>query len=338
MLTLMRISLTFFALLLLWPMAAGAADGETLLVSGALVDSSIAAPLIELRLDPVGRDEYRFSVSGWTLEGMWRRELSPSRTLLASADATPLHAHSSNRIYLAGTRMRDLEYENASYRLKAGVRFIHTARSATELQVVGLSEQLGSGSDPVLARFWDRPYTGIEFAHTYSNQTGESPLIAAWDGIELSVRGDSYAGQETWSRITVAEAASRTLGHFDLQQSLTVMNGKSLNMINRFLVGGSWDVLGANALYGFRYAEFRVDRAVIASGGVDYVLPRNWRIGVRGSHLRSNVANVSGHAINASTTWRTFGVNFGVGIPHRSAGENDPVVYMALVAPLYRKR
>ncbi len=333
MLILMRVSLALFALLVLCPLA----EGETLLVTGALVDTSIAAPLIDLRFDPVGRDEYRFSVSGWTLEGMWRRELSPSRTLLVSADATPLNAHSSDRIYVAGTRMRNLEYDNASYRVKGGMRFIHSARSATEVQVVGLSEQLGSGVDPALARIWDRPYAGIEFTHTWSDKTAKNPLIAAWDGMELSVRGETYAGQQAWSRVTVAEAASRTLGRFDLQQSLTVMNGKSLNMINRFLVGGSWDVLGPNALYGFRHAEFRADRAVIANGGIDYLLPRNWRVGVRGSHLRSNVANVSGHAINASTTWRTFGVNFGVGIPHRSAGENDPVVYMALVAPLYKR-
>lgn len=305
---------------------------ETLLVSGAFVDSSLAAPFLQLRMDR-GRDQYRLGFSGWTAEGTWTRHLSPTREWMLLADATPLYAHNSNRIYVDGERANELEYDNASYRIRSGVRWKRGQHARSEAYVVALTEQLGDGVEPALAAYWENPYAGVEVAHTYSLKSNEHPLVAAWDGVELAIRAETYIGDERWSRIAVSEAASMTHGRFDWRQSFTLLTGQSLNVVNRHLVGGSWDALGGNTLYGFRYGEYRVDRAVIVSAGADYLLPRNWRIGVRGSHMRSNVANPWGHAINASTTWRTFGVNMGLGFP----SEGDPTVYLALVAPLYRR-
>lgn len=307
------------AVLALYACSALAAEDQ-MLVAGAVVDSSIAAPTLEWRVNRNNGDAYRLGISGWTIDGSWRR-----KALVLSADVTPIHAHNSNRIYVNGDRAAD--YDNASYRVKAGVRL-----AATEINVVGLSERVDN-VDPAIARFWDKPYVGLEIAHTYSAKTAENPLIAAWDGVELSARGETYAGRESWSRLSLSEATSRTFGRIDLRQSLTLLNGKSLNVVNRFLVGGSWDVLGGTALYGSRYGEYRVQRAAIANGGADYLLPQNWRAGVRGSYMRSDAANTWGTAINASTTWRTFGLNMGVGFPENG----DPLGYISVVAPLYRR-
>ena len=320
------------ALLILLSDITPAAAGETIVVAGAFVDSSVAAPYLQLRTER-GRDEYRFGISGWTIEGSWVRKLSPSRALLFSADATPFNAHSSEYIYVDGERASNLEYENASYRIKGGLRLTHDARSHTDVQLVALSEQLGEEVDPSLARQWNEPYAGVDVAYAYSHRTNENPLVSAWDGLELGLRGEAYSGQETWSRFTATEAAARTRGRLHFRQSITLMAGDSLTIVNRFLVGGSWDALGPTALYGLRYAEYRVDRALVASGGIDYLLPRHWRVGLRASCMRSNVENLCGQAINASTTWKTVGVNMGVGL----SPDHDPTLYVAVVAPLYRR-
>ena len=319
-------------LLLLLADVTNAAGGETLVVAGVFADSSVAAPYLQLRTDR-GRDEYKLGISGWTVEGSFVRELDRNRALLVSADATPLNAHSSEYIYIDGDRAKDLEYENASYRLRGGLRFAHGQRSHTDVQLAALVEQLGEEVDPDLAAFWDDPHAGLDIAYAYSHRTNESPLVSAWDGLELGLRGEVYSGQETWSRIQATEAAAKTRGRLHFRQSVSLMAGDSLNTVNRFLPGGSWDALGASALYGFRYAEYRVDRALIASGGIDYLLPRNWRVGLRASCMRSNVENRCGHALNASTTWKTVGVNIGAGF----APDRDPILYAAVVAPLYRR-
>ena len=325
----MRIAATILAIL---SFVSSADAGETLVVSGVFADSSVAAPYLQF-LSTGARDETRLGISGWTVEGSWVRRLSNGRSFLLSADATPFNAHSSDYIYINGERAPELEYENASYRLRTGLRFQHDVRSRTDVQVAVLTEVLGNDVDPALAAYWDAPFAGLDVAYAWSERSNEKPLVSAWDGLEFGIRGEAYAGEETFGRITATEAAAMTRGRFHLRQSLALMSGHSLNTVSRFLAGGSWDALGTAALYGFRYAELRVEHAAVANGGVDYLLPRNWRAGVRTSCMVSDVEDVCGHALNASTTWRTVGVNFGVGF----SPDRDPAAYVAVVAPLYRR-
>ncbi|HUP62488.1 MAG TPA: hypothetical protein VNA69_18940 [Thermoanaerobaculia bacterium] len=165
----------------------------------------------------------------------------------------------------------------------------------------------------------------------------DRPLVSSFDGLAVSARVEFFTGSEAWSRATVSQRAGRQLGKVHVRESLLVVTGKSLNVVNRFLAGGSWDALGESALYGYRYGEFRIARGVIANAGADYGLPRNWQVGVRGSYLRSDVADVFGVALNVSKTRATFGFNMGVGMPQSRNGESEPVFYLAVIAPLYAK-
>lgn len=319
--------------LLVTAVASGTHAGESLLVSGALSDPSIAAPLLHWKVTGDDGGSWRLGLTGWTMDGGWAKPVGAGRMIVLSAEATPIHAHNSNRMYQDGKRVGSMEYENGAYRVGVGIRFVQSESATAGASLVALYERIGGIDDPEVVAYWKRPYSGFELTHSFSRTTARSPLIAAFDGIETDVRVEQLFGRKSWTRVHISGTAARTFGRVHLRQSLTAMSGRSLNVVNRFLAGGSWDALGGDAVYGSRYGEYRVGRAAIASGGADWLLPRHWRVGVRGSLMRSDVANTYGHAINASTTWRTFGFNFGVGKPQGGSA----VAYASIVAPLYRK-
>ncbi len=194
-------------------------------------------------------------------------------------------------------------------------------------------EEITDIEDATVRDFWEGPFFGVDVSHTYKKFSSESPLVAAFTGFLVNARAELFGGPETWSRVTLSLRSGAQVGKIHLRQSVLAMGSRNLNVVSRSLVGGSWDVLGETALYGHRYGEFRVARGVVANAGADYVLPRNWRVGIRASYLNSDVADLYGSAVNVSKVWKTFGFNFGVGKPQ----SGDPVVYLALIAPLYAK-
>lgn len=303
-----------------------AAEPEKLLVASVFADSSIAAPVLRYSVDRGDGTSYEIGLSGWTVDGEWTRAFSPSRAWHVAVDATPINAHNSDRIYVNGRRAPELEYDNASYRARGGLRLTHGPRATTDVLLVALYESVD------LPR-WDKPYVGVEVAHTYSVQSSSTPLISAFDGIEVTGRAELMAGQENWTRLSVIEQAGRTYGRLHLRQSLTLLHGSSLDVVNRSLAGGSWDALGGTAIYGLRYGELRLERAGIASGGADVRVARNWHVGIRGSVVNTDDQWLHGHALNFAGTWKTIGANFGVGIPE----DGDAVVYGALIVPLYKR-
>jgi len=311
------------------------AEKRTLLVSGIFADSSVVGPVARFITGDPASSEYTATLLGYTLEGEWVKHRSPRSAFVLAADITPINAHTSNRIYVDGDRAHELEYEAASYRVRTGLRLSPTARSNTDIQVVGLLEEIEDIEDASLRSFWDGPFIGLDLTHTYKTFSSENPLISSFEGIALSGRIEAFTGPESWSRVTVSERAGVQFGNVHLRQSILGITGKSLNIVNRAIIGGSWDVLGDTALYGFRYGEFRIARGILSNVGADYSLPNNWRIGVRGSYLRSDVADVYGAAVNASKVWKTFGFNLGIGFPRHESGASDAVFYLAVIAPLF---
>jgi len=326
----------FLALLLASPLAG--AEKRTLLVAGIFADTSVVGPFAVFTTGDKDSSEYTARVIGWTIDGEWVKHRSPRHALVLSADLTPVNAHSSDRIYVDGERVHELEYEASSYRIRGGWRFTPNENAITDLQLVGLIENVEDTLDPGLRQFWDEPYAGVELAQTFRRVDSSRPLdavISRFDGWSVTARVEAFSGQETWSRASLSQRAGVQLGKIHLRQSLLAVTGKSLNIVSRHIIGGSWDALGEQALYGSRYAEYRIARGVVASAGADYALPRDWRVGLRASYMDSDVADVHGFAINASKIWKVFGFNMGVGIPQDRGGESDPVVYLSVIAPLY---
>ena len=332
----LRVTVLLLPVLLLAARELGAED-RALLVAGVFADSSIVGPVLRFTAGDPDSSEYSLILLGGTLDGQWIKHRSRRQAWLLSADVTPFNAHLSNRIYVEGDRAHELEYEAASHRVHAGLRFTPNAHSTTDVHLVGLFEQITDIDDAHVRNFWEGPFLGVDASHTYSRVVQDRPLIASFDGFAVSARVEVFSGPETWSRATVSQRSGVQKGKFHFRQSVLAVGGKGLNVVSRVLVGGSWDVLGETALYGHRFGEFRVARGALANAGVDYSLPRNWRVGVRGSYLHSDAAHVYGTALNVSKLRRVLGFNFGVGFPQPRGGESDPVFYLSVIAPLYAR-
>ncbi len=312
---------------------AGSARAETkLVVSSILVDPSMVAPVVRLYGDRGEGTSYEIGLSGWTIDGEWQKKLTDNRSRVLAVEATPFHAHNSNRIYVSHVLNRDLEYDNAAYRVSAGLRFSRNPASVLDVRLVGLYEDVDRVAEAVADR-WSSPYAGINVTQTWSKIRAREPLIASFDGFEAVARGEVFAGKRTWGRVSITESAGRTFGRIHVMQSAAAMFGTGLDVVNRFVVGGSWDTLRGTAVYGLRYGELRLRRGLIGSAGVDYRFAGNWRAGVRGSWVDSDAVTAYSRAIHVSTIIRTIGADVGIGRPPKG----DPIVYATLIIPLYRK-
>lgn len=321
------------------PLVALRADdvGPTsLLVTGVYADSSIIAPVAWYRHDDQNGRAYRVGVSGWTMEGEWTGRRSPMHSLLFAADATPMNAHNSDRTYEEGERTEELDYENASYRIRGGVRLHAGENTDFDVLVVGLYESV-SGLPAHVMKRWERPYAGMEVAYTFRDVRDEQPLIASIDGIELSVRGEGFLGEDNWTRITVSQQWGTSIGRFHLRQGSSAVFGTADDFVNRSLIGGSWDALSGRAVYGLRQGELRTSHAIVGNFGADVRVARTWYVGARiGGVIGEDL--ILGYALNVSGTWRTFGLSGGVGLAETTGFRKaTPEVYAALIIPLYRR-
>jgi len=327
--------------------ASGADEPKpSLLVSSVFADSSVVVPVVSYRHgDPKGI-EYRVGVSGWTVDGQWTARRSPLHSLLFAADLTPLNAHNSDRVYEEGERREDLDYENASYRARGGVRFhlgdgttngdSTTDHTTIDVLLVGLYESVSGLSTRAMNR-WDRPYAGLEVAYGFRNVRAERPLIAQIDGLEITVRGEGFVGEDEWTRITYSQQWGNTLGRFHLRQGSFAVLGTADDFVNRSLIGGSWDALGGTAVHGLRQGELRTSHGIGGNFGTDVRFAGNWFVGPRLSLLISEDI-IQGYALNVSGTWRTVGFSGGVAIAESTDyRRTERQFYAALIVPLYRR-
>ena len=317
---------------------ARAAEPEpgSLLVSSVFADSSVVAPVVWYRNTGPDGSGYRVGLSGWTIEGQWTGRRSPAHSLLLATELTPVNAHNSNRVYDNGERTEERDYDNASYRLGGGVRFHPGENTHIDVLLVGLHESVDGLSAKDMRR-WEKPYAGLDVHYTFRDVSDARPLIAQIDGIELSVRGEGFLGEDNWSRIAVSQQWGTTLGRFHMRQGSAAVFGTAADFVNKSLVGGSWDALGGNAVYGLRQGEIRTGHALMGNFGADLRVAGNWFVGARTSLLVSEDL-IQGYALNVSGTWRTFGFSGGVALAESTGDRTTtPQVYAALIVPLYRR-
>lgn len=318
----------FFALAVF---AAGPAFADSkLLLSGVLADSSVAAPVLHFRSASDRGTTWHVGLIGWTLDGSWKKRLDRRRSLVFQAELTPMNAHSSNLVYREGQRDKTLEYENGAYLLKAGWLYDHSGRWHSAISLVGLQE-LVSNLDAGLEHTWESPYLGVELVETYRRVVAEDILLGRIEGIQIRGTAQMFEGDQPWSRLHLAESAGKRVGNLLFTETLALMAGHSLNTVSQFLIGGSWDLPAGNTLYGYRYGEFRVDRAMTINAGVDY----DWErvsAGLRGSYLESPQVGTAGYMVTVGTVWK--GVAGRVGLAFGE--QRDPMVVVAITTARFR--
>jgi hypothetical protein len=244
---------------------------------------TLFAPVAILQ-QPIGNGALNLSLSGYTAGAEYRRATGPFMEWTAGLEATPIKAHRSDAFYAAGERAPDSGYDNGSYQIKGGFKRKHSPRWTGEYRVSALYEVV-SGLPTDEAEFWDRPYAGLTIGQAWERVRSFDPLLNRWDGVKAVGQYQFFAGEETWWRGSAALGLGRRMGPVFLRGDATVFQSDGLNTVSRFLVGGGWELPGVNALYGYRYGEFRIGRGLLSSAAVDWNFAGKWELGLRGGLL-----------------------------------------------------
>jgi hypothetical protein len=245
------------------------------------------------------------------------KSFSPRLGILFGGSLTPFSANGSSRIYKNGRHEPDLAFTDRSYQAEAGVRLQPTPAWRTDIQLLALKESV-EGIDN---HSWSHPYGGIEVTQNYRRVISEDLLQSCFDGFNASAAAQRFFGSSAWWRGQVMASGGKRIGNLFLRGQAVAFGGGDLNAVSRFLVGGSWDVGEGLPLYGFHYAQFRVDRGVVLDGGVDLRLKGAWEVGIRGGYLDSPDKWARGMAIRLGTIWNGVAWHVGAGLPARVSGE-----------------
>lgn len=299
-------------------LAAMSARGEELkVVSGAvLYETGLAAPVIELRSVAEDGAVWRAGISGWAISVDRERPIERGRRLIFGITATPYDAHSSRRIYVDGARAPELEFDDAALVLRGGMRIRESEHASIDSVLIAGYDRVGSDAPQTLRNDWRSPYAGIQVTQNVRFVTADDPFIGRIDGVDLTGTAEVYRGNRTWTRGMITENAGRTLGRIHLRQSFAAFGGSRLDAVNAFLVGGSWDVLGPMAVYGRRYAEFRLKSGATLNAGADVSLTRSLDLGVRASALRADSTHATGTMLLVTQRFAGFRLAAGVARSH----------------------
>jgi hypothetical protein len=275
-------------------------DDLRVLTAAVLYESGLAAPSIELRSVAADGSLWRGGINGWSLSLGRERLLNHDRRLILEVTATPYDAHSSRRIYRDGVRRRNLEFDDAAITARGAVRFRESEHASVEPGVVVGKEIIGNNAPTALRDAWRSPYAGISVIQRIRFITAEDPFTNRIDGIVVTATAEAYHGNRSWTRAIVTENGGASFGRMHLRQSLAAYRGSHLDSVSAFLIGGSWDLLGPTAVYGRRYAEFRVNRGINANGGADFAITRSLDLGLRVSAFRSGSTHTNGTMLQAT--------------------------------------
>jgi len=217
--------------------------------------------------------------------------------------------------------------------LGGGLEVAHRSRwtgAYRVLAIYGPVHDLG----PELVAYWKRPFAGVEIAQTYIHVTSDELFGSRWEGVKVGGTAQLLTGTSTWARMQARVGAGKRVGPLMLSGRGAAFTGRSLNTVSDFVIGGSWDLAPPDLVVGYRYAEFRLDRAATIGLAFDLRVGGAWEVGVRGSYLKGKALDEYGAAVQVMTVWRGAMVNAGVAVPKASLarGSTDRIVVFATLS------
>lgn len=289
----------------------------------------LVAPAVVLyRVSASGDDAWTFALVGATLSAEHTRNLSPALSNVVSVEVAAYNSNSSEYAYVDGKRDPAVEFRDRSVRLGAGLQRQHGPQWRTEIRAIGLYESVSGLADAGVAARWTKPYLGLSIETRYQHVISDDLFQARWDGLKVSGSAQGFVGSRAWWRGQLSLGAGKSMGRVILRGRAWVLGGGGLDVVNQHLVGGCWDLAGTPTLYGYHYAEFRLDRAVVLGGGADLRLAGSWELGLRAGYLDSPSHTTYGEAVRLSGVWKGIGMQVGMGFPKRG----ESLLFAALSA------
>ena len=311
--------------------------GQTdVIMTGVLADSSLVAPLLQMRRIAADGTIWRAGLAGWTVSCGWERPRMNGQRLAVELALTPFRARASDLIYDRGQRDHEAEYEASSADLRLTYSIRQSARSHSSAALVLLQNQVGH-VDSRTSLMWRNPYAGLRVEQGYRKVRSEDPLSGQMLGSEVKVSGELFTGDRAWWRSRLNQRGAIRRGAYRIGEDLSLFGGGSLDTVSAFLVGGPWQGDDVTALHGFRYAEFRLERGAVANLWADRELGRAARLALRGSALAGPGVRAAGLAVDISGRWHGARWSGGIGFPwQRDAVATEATAYLNVAAGLFR--
>lgn len=282
-----------------------------------LVDSPgrFVAPIVLLSIPDASDGELRLGQWGWTTAVDLKRAISPGWTFVAGAELTPWHAHASNLIYDSGERAPERDFIDTAAELRLGVRRRDGESLTSEWNVMVDKEWLANVA-VASSEMWRSAYAGLELRETLEMLRSDDPYRSRFDGLKISALVRGYVGRVPYWRGALSASAGRKLGPAFIRLSVLGVRASLSNPVAQWLVGGSWDTLGTEALFGHPYAEYRISTGAVVNTGVDLRIAGDWEAGLRAGLLATSDGRLHhGEALQLSTILSGLMFYAAVGFP-----------------------
>ena len=292
-----------------------AAQPRAWLASLSYESSNLYVPVLFVTSTNDKGREWSAGLTGWTLTADVKSPTGEGRARHLFARVTPLNANASNLIYRDGVRDRAAEFRAFTAEGGLGIDIAHTSRWTGGYRAMVAYERIRGIADSDVSAFWRQPFAGIEIVQQYIRVRSDERFGTRWDGVKVAAVGHVMGGAHMWADARLAAGVGTRAGPVFFSGRGTVFGGHALNVVNAFVLGGSWDLPTAGMVPGYRYGEFRLDRAVIVGGAADIRLRGQWELGFRAGTLNGRLQDARGAAVQLGTIWRGAAFTAGVAFP-----------------------
>jgi hypothetical protein len=260
------------------------AEPTPLVIVGGLYDSptSVLAPALYLRWPLDEAQTLTLSQLGWTSGAAFSLTESPALSWQTSIEFTPLRGHLSHDMYAADGRTRTTNtFDASSLRISTG-QVWETRPWRVFARAVVVKEWLSDANWPGAADF-RTVFAGSEWKFVIQELRVRDPFDARIEGARLALRGQLLISRRLWADADVTLLLGRAFGPLFARLAASAFYVNWDTPVSNVLVGGSWDTLGANALFGFPLSAFRLQHGASASAGLDLRLVGALELGLRGA-------------------------------------------------------
>lgn len=264
---------------------AASAQSTPLVAAGGAFDSlsATAAPLLYIRWPIDHAAAVSVSQLGWTSGASFSLEADASLTWQTSIELTPIRAHLSHDVYASDGVTAAPGYDDTALRASTGVG-ARQGRVLAQVEAIAMKRWL-SDADWRGASAFAAAFGGAQATVTLSNARNRDPFELIVEGAKLVLRGEVLIGRELLADADATLSWGAGAGPLFLHARATAFYVHFDTPATNALIGGSWDLLGATALWGYALGAFRLPRGAAGTAGIDVDLIGPLQLGLRGSLL-----------------------------------------------------
>ena len=300
---------------------------------------SLVAPVSLLVLSPSPNSQWQLAVQGWTLATSLKKRMNSKWSFNYVLKLTPINSNGSNRIY-EGKNGKELKrllgeenswnkrldenstYKNLTLHGITKLSYKHTTHWTSSLAVTGLYEKVEE-LDQDLQEYWKSPYIGLNVELSFRDLVSENLYTNQWEGLKAKANSRFFVGSESWGQLESFAGYGRNLKYIHTQTNIFLLYSWNTNLVNKFLIGGGWDLPGLHSLYGYPYGFFRLEKGLLINELVDIAIKGDWSLAFRFSALKTSNIFTYGQAFKIMKTWNGFYFNAGISFPEQALIEGQ---------------